>query len=115
MNELTTSGTFPERSAAVILSSLIAPTTLTLTSAFLASYSATTFLNSFSSRALQPTQIVRFVAVDASLAAAEAGGADRGGEHETYESDDDRRFASHRDLLLGRSRASGVGIRSIDS
>ena len=55
----------------MILSSLIEPTTLTDTSAFLASYSATTFLNSFSSRALQPTQIVRFVTVARSLAAGE--------------------------------------------
>ena len=85
----------------MILSSLIEPTTLTLTSAFLASYSATTFLNSLSSRALQPTQIVRFVAVARSGAADVRCRSDRGGEHETYERDDDRRFASHRDLLLG--------------
>src|SRR5215510_6837325 len=71
VNELTTSGTFPERRAAVILSSLIEPTTFTVTSGFLASYSATTFLNSLSSRALQPTQMVRFVAVARSLAAGE--------------------------------------------
>ena len=58
MNELTMSGTLPERSAAKILSSLIPPTTLTSTSGCFWSYSATTFLNSVSSwPALQPTQI----------------------------------------------------------
>src|SRR5262245_18363688 len=46
----------------MILSSLIDPTTLTSTFAFLASYSATTFLNSPSSRALHPTQTVNVVA-----------------------------------------------------
>src|SRR4029450_5078624 len=59
MNELTMSGTLPERSAAKILSSLIPPTTLTFTSGCFWSYSVTTFLNSVSSwPALQPTQIV---------------------------------------------------------
>src|SRR5947209_4865711 len=58
VNELTTSGALPERIAAVILSSLIDPTTLTVTSGCAESYSATTFLNSPSSRALQPTQTV---------------------------------------------------------
>src|SRR5438093_12831736 len=58
VNELTTSGTLPLRIAAVILSSLIPPTTFTLTSEFFLSYSATIFLNSLSSRALQPTQMV---------------------------------------------------------
>jgi hypothetical protein len=59
MNELTTSGTLPERSAAKILSSTIPPTTFTFTSGCFWSYSATTFLNSVSSwPALQPTQIV---------------------------------------------------------
>jgi Ser/Thr protein kinase RdoA (MazF antagonist) len=62
MNELTTSGTLPERSAAKILSSLIPPTTFTFTSGCFWSYSATTFLNSLSSRWLQPTQIVIVVA-----------------------------------------------------
>ena len=63
VNELTTSGTLPERIAAKILSSLIPPTTLTFTSACFWSYSATTFLNSVSSwPALQPTQIVTVVA-----------------------------------------------------
>ena len=63
MNELTMSGTLPERSAAKILSSLIPPTTFTSTSACFWSYSATTFLNSVSSwPALQPTQIVIVVA-----------------------------------------------------
>src|SRR3954466_12117627 len=66
MNELTTSGTFPERSAAKILSSLIPPTTLTFTSGCFWSYSATTFLNSVSSwPALHPTQIVTVVALRA--------------------------------------------------
>ena len=46
----------------MILSSLIPPTTLTVTFGFFASYSATTFLNTSSSRALQPTQTVSFVA-----------------------------------------------------
>ena len=45
----------------MILSSLIPPTTLTSTAAFFRSYSATTFLNSFSSRALQPTHTVSVV------------------------------------------------------
>ena len=62
VKELTTSGAFPARIAAMILSSLIPPTTFTFTSAVFASYSDTTFLNSDSSRALQPTQMVRFVA-----------------------------------------------------
>src|SRR5436190_5176013 len=44
--------------AAVILSSLIPPTTLTFTSGWFLSYSATMLLNALSSRALQPTQIV---------------------------------------------------------
>src|SRR5437773_2280007 len=39
------------------------PTTLTFTSECLLSYSATIFLNSLSSRALQPTQIVIVVAL----------------------------------------------------
>src|SRR5436190_1590307 len=69
MNELTTSGTFPERSAAKILSSLIPPTTLTFTAGCFWSYSATTFLNSVSSwPALQPTQIVMVVAFWAAFA-----------------------------------------------
>src|SRR5438552_11139876 len=58
VNELTTSGGFPERIAFVIFVSLIDPTTFTFTSGCFASYSVTTPLNSFSSRALQPTQIV---------------------------------------------------------
>src|SRR5438477_11642422 len=58
VNELTTSGALPERIAAVILSSLIEPTTFTTTFGWALSYSATTFLNSPSSRALQPTQTV---------------------------------------------------------
>src|SRR5262245_48876183 len=62
VKELTTSGALPERSAAMILSSLIEPTTFTSTDAFFLSYSDTTFLNSLSSRALQPTQTVSFVA-----------------------------------------------------
>ena len=62
VKELTTSGTFPLRIAAVILSSLMPPTTLTVTSECCLSYSETTFLNSLSSRALQPTQIVIEVA-----------------------------------------------------
>src|SRR6476619_5558333 len=62
VNELTTSGAFPERSAAMILSSLIPPTTLMSTFGFFASYSDTTFLNSLSSRALHPTQTVSVVA-----------------------------------------------------
>src|SRR6478609_1005788 len=61
VKELTTSGPLPARSAAMILSSLMPPTTLTSTSLFLASYSWTTFLNSESSRALQPTQTVSVV------------------------------------------------------
>src|SRR2546423_10382416 len=60
VKELTTSGGFPERIAFVICVSLTEPTTLTCTSACFASYSETTPLNSFSSRALQPTQIVIF-------------------------------------------------------
>src|SRR5216117_150487 len=62
VNELTTSGALPERIAAVILSSLIEPTTLIVTSECFASYSDTTFLNSRSSRWLQPTQTVSVVA-----------------------------------------------------
>ena len=58
MNELTTSGTLPLRIAAVILSSLMPPTTFTVTSECLLSYSATTPLKALSSAALQPTQIV---------------------------------------------------------
>src|SRR5213596_3260390 len=58
VNELTTSGTLPLRMAAVILSSLIPPTTFTFTSGWFLSYSATMLLNALSSRALQPTQIV---------------------------------------------------------
>src|SRR4029079_5680328 len=69
VNELTTSGAFPERSAAMILSSLIEPTTLMSTFGSLASYSATTFLNSLSSRALHPTQTVSVVACDCGLEA----------------------------------------------
>ena len=46
----------------MILSSLMPPTTFTSTLGFLASYSATTFLNSFSSRALHPTHTVSVVA-----------------------------------------------------
>src|SRR6476646_10932393 len=57
VKELTTSGTFPLRIAAVILSSLMPPTTLTVTSECFLSYSATTPLKAFSSAALQPTQI----------------------------------------------------------
>ena len=69
VNELTTSGALPPRSAAMILSSLMPPTTLTSTAAFLRSYSATTFLNSLSSRALQPTHTVSFVVADSAFAA----------------------------------------------
>src|ERR1700675_1366042 len=58
VKELTTSGTFPLRIAAVILSSLMPPTTLTVTPGCFLSYSATTPLKAFSSAALQPTQIV---------------------------------------------------------
>src|SRR5439155_9755669 len=58
VKELTTSGTLPLRIAAVILSSLMPPTTFTVTSECLLSYSATTPLKAFSSAALQPTQIV---------------------------------------------------------
>src|SRR6476659_10330386 len=58
VKELTTSGTLPLRIAAVILSSLIPPTTLTVTSECFLSYSAAIFLNALSSRALQPTQTV---------------------------------------------------------
>jgi len=58
VNELTTSGTLPLRIAAVILSSLMPPTTFTVTSGCLLSYSATTPLKALSSAALQPTQIV---------------------------------------------------------
>ena len=61
VNELTTSGELPPRSAAMILSSLMPPTTSTSTAAFLRSYSAATFLNSLSSRALHPTHTVSFV------------------------------------------------------
>src|SRR5207302_6792945 len=60
VNELTTSGALPDLIAFVIFVSLIDPTTLTCTSGCFASYSATTPLNSLSSRALQPTQIVIF-------------------------------------------------------
>ena len=63
MNELTMSGTLPERSAAKIFVSTMPPTTFTLTSGCFWSYSATTFLNSVSSwPALQPTQAVIVVA-----------------------------------------------------
>ena len=51
----------------MILSSLIPPTTLTLTAAFFLSYSAATFLNSLSSRALQPTHTVSVVGGRAGL------------------------------------------------
>jgi hypothetical protein len=53
----------------MILSSLMPPTTFTSTSGCLASYSCTTFLNSESSRALQPTQTVSPVAVWRSVVA----------------------------------------------
>src|SRR6266516_5050365 len=62
VKELTTSGTFALRIAAVILSSLIPPTTFTVTSACFLSYSATTPLQALSSAALQPTQIVLLLA-----------------------------------------------------
>ena len=71
VNELTTSGAFPPRRAAMILSSLIPPTTLTVTAGLLLSYSAATFLNSLSSRALQPTQTVSVVAAVPPFAAGE--------------------------------------------
>src|SRR5436305_4298105 len=61
LNELATSGARPARMAATILSSLMFPTTLTSTFGCALSYSATTFLKTPSSRALQPTQIVSFV------------------------------------------------------
>jgi hypothetical protein len=48
----------PLRIAAVILSSLMPPTTLTVISECFLSYSAAIFLNALSSRALQPTQTV---------------------------------------------------------
>ena len=62
-NELTTSGAFPARRAAMILLSLMPPTTLSSTSECALSYSATSFLNETSSvPALHPTQIVSLVA-----------------------------------------------------
>src|SRR5215471_10975453 len=61
VKELTTSGALPDRIAAVILSSLIEPTTSICTFGCAFWYSATTLLNSLSSRALQPTQTVSFV------------------------------------------------------
>src|SRR3954468_4993440 len=64
MNELTTSGTLPARSAANSVSPLIPPPSLTFASGCFRSYSATTFLNSVSSwPALHPTQIVTVVAL----------------------------------------------------
>ena len=106
MNELTMSGTLPERSAAKILSSLIPPTTLTSTSGCFWSYSATTFLNSVSSwPALQPTQIVIVVAC---FAAAPDGlldaGPNRDGDDargDQREQDDPRGHAFHPILPVG--------------
>ena len=62
VNELTTSGPLPLRIAAMILSSLMPPTTLMFTSECFASYSDVIFLNSLSSRWLQPTHTVSVVA-----------------------------------------------------
>src|SRR4051794_6575905 len=61
VKELTTSGALPARIAATILLSLMLPTTFTCTFGCDWSYSATTLLNTESSRALQPTQTVSFV------------------------------------------------------
>src|SRR5690348_15119017 len=61
LNELATSGALPARIAATILSSLIDPTTLTLTFGCALAYSAATPLKTLSSRALQPTHTVSFV------------------------------------------------------
>ena len=99
VNELTTSGALPPRSAAMILSSLMPPTTLTSTAAFLRSYLAATFLNSLSSRALQPTHTVSLVAAFAGWAQwtpslRDAPGSRRA-EHERGEQDDCRRYAFH--------------------
>src|SRR6266550_4296682 len=58
VKELTTSGTLPLLIAAVILSSLMPPTTLMFTSGCFLSYSAAILLKALSSRALQPTQTV---------------------------------------------------------
>ena len=62
LNELTTSGAVPARIAATILSSLMLPTTFKATPGFAFWYSAASFLNALSSRALHPTQTVSFVA-----------------------------------------------------
>ena len=52
----------------MILSSLIPPTTLTVTAALLLSYSAATFLNSLNSRALHPTHTVSVSAAEPDFA-----------------------------------------------
>src|SRR5262245_55297741 len=69
VNELTTSGALPERRAAMILSSLIEPTTWTSTPAVLLSYYATISLTSLCPSALHATHTVSFVADVFELAA----------------------------------------------
>ena len=60
LNDCTTSGALPPRIAAMILSSLMPPTVLTLMSGVRASKSSTACLITPSSRAVKPTQSVMF-------------------------------------------------------
>src|SRR3954470_9975591 len=57
-NDCATSGALPPRLAATILSSLMPPTTLTVTPGFFASKPFTASLKTFSSRWVNPTQSV---------------------------------------------------------
>jgi hypothetical protein len=68
---MATSGDFPPRLAAMILSSLMPPTTFTVTPGFFASKPVTTLLMTRSSRAVKPTHSVRWAG--SSLAALAAG------------------------------------------
>ena len=91
----------------MILSSLIEPTTLTVTSAFLRVVLGHHLLE-LAQLARAPADPDRQLRVGRSCASRRPRSSpldsDRAaGEHETCESDDDRRYASHRDLLLGRS------------
>ena len=71
LNDCATSGALPPRLAAMILSSLMPPTTLTVTPGFFASKPLTASLNTRSSRWVKPTQSV--ISAGSSLAAFAAG------------------------------------------
>jgi len=60
VNDCATSGAFPPRIAATILSSFVPPITLTWIPGFLVSKSLTTFLNVISSGSTNGVQIVMF-------------------------------------------------------